>query len=244
MSPTDSNNIRAQVPNPRRASILLVGAAVLTGLMLARGQTPDPPTVVLALLAVAGVANLRGAGLGRRGLGLHDEMDRETGVGNARGALSLIERELSRAGNYGALFSIAVIDIGRAVFADTPKRRATRILAELLQGIAGDVRTDDRVCRVATTDRELVVVILPDTGASGARQFTDRLAAHTQQFLTTQALTVDGSLRAEIMTAPDDHDHVQRLRRRLEVLIGAETQIHHGVRVEAPSSRTSSGVTT
>lgn len=239
LSLTESNTILVRVPDLRRAAFTLVGVVAVGVAMVIRGHAPDPLTGVLTLLLVAGAASLRGAGLGRRGLGLHDEVDRETGVGNARGALSLIERETTRAGNYDSLFSIAVVDVSRTVFSDIPKRRGTRILRELLQGIADDVRTDDRVCRVTTSDRELVVVVLPDTGASGARQFTDRLVAHTQQHLAAHALPVDGSLRAEIMTQPDDHDDVLRFTRRLEVLQGAEDMIHHGVRVRSRSSAVS-----
>lgn len=233
MSLTESNTILVRVPDLRRAAFTLVGVVAVAAAMAIRGHAPDLLTGALTLLVVAGAASLRGAGLGRRGLGLHDEVDRETGVGNARGALSLIERETNRAANYGSLFSIAVVDVSRTVFADVPKRRGTRILRELLQGVADDVRTDDRVCRVTTSDRELVVVVLPDTGASGAGQFTDRLLAHTQQHFVANAVPVDGSLRAEIMTQPDDHDEVRRFTRRLEVLLGAEDLIHHGIRVRS-----------
>lgn len=233
LSLTESNTILVRVPDLRRAAVTLVGVVAVAVAMVVRGHVPDPLTAVLTLLVVAGAASLRGAGLGRRGLGLHDEVDRETGVGNARGALSLIERETTRAGNYGSLFSIAVVDVSRTVFDGVPRRRGTRILRELLQGVADDVRTDDRVCRVATSDRELLVVVLPDTGAGGAGQFTDRLVAHTQQHFSAHALPVEGSLRAEIMTQPDDHDDVRRFSRRLEVLLGAEDLIHHGVRVRS-----------
>ncbi len=243
MSLTESNTILVRVPDLRRAALTLTGLVAIVIVMVVRGHAPDPLTTVLTLLAVLGAASVRGTGLGRRG-GLHDEVDRETGVGNARGALSLIEREATRAESSGSLFSIAVVDISQAAFADAPRRRASRILAELLRGVADDVRTDDRVCRVRTSDRELVVVVLPDTGAGGARQFTDRLVAHTQQHLAARALPIDDSLRAEIMTQPEDQDAIQRFTRRLQVLVGAEARIHHGVRVDTPSSRASSGATT
>lgn len=243
MSLTESNTILVRVPDLRRAALTLIGVVAVTVVMVVRGHAPDPLTTVLTVLVVLGAASLRGAGLGRRG-GLHDEVDRETGVGNARGALSLLEREATRADNYGSLFSIAVVDLSRTVFAGLPRRRASRILAELLRGVADDVRTDDRVCRVTTSDRELVVVVLPDTGAGGARQFTDRLVAHTQQHLAARNLPIGGALRAELMTQPEDQDAIQRFTRRLQVLVGAEARIHHGVRVDRPSARASSGATT
>lgn len=233
MSLIHSTRIRARVMDLRTTAATLAGVSALAIFMTVQGRTPDPLTAVLTILVVLGAASLRGAGLGRRGLGLHDEIDSETGAGNARGALSLIEREVTRAGTHGSLFSIAVVDISRTVFVDVTRRRIHRVLAELLQGVADDVRTDDRVCRVATSDRELVVVVLPDTGTAGARQFTDRLVAHTQQHLATHTLPVDGSLRAEIMTMPEDHEAIQRFTRRLEVLVGTETRIHHGVRMRA-----------
>lgn len=206
----------------------LVAAASVGMVMAARGQGLDPFTFLLTMLLVWAAVSLRGSSLMRRrpAPGLHDEVDHETGVGNARAALALLEREMSRAGTHGSLFSVVVLDIGREILADVHPRRSVRVLTDLLRGIADDVRAGDRVCRVATSDRELVVVVLPDTGASGARLFTNRLVSHVQRRLVAEGgVLTDQGLRTELVTAPDDHDAVERLLRRLQVLVGTEELI-------------------
>lgn len=208
-----------------RPVVPLVATASVGMVMIGRGQGLDPFTCLFTLLLVWGVVSVHRSGLvQRRGAcGLHDEVDAATGVGNARAALASLEREMSRAGSHGSLFSVVVVDIGREAFAAVSPRRGVRVLSDLVRGIADDVRSSDRVCRVATSDRELIVVMLPDTAASGARLFTDRLVSHAQRRLGAQlGTTVVHGVRAQVMSQPNDHDEVDRLHRRLQVLVGTE----------------------
>lgn len=227
---------RGQVPALLTSAGGLVVAVALATFMGARGHTPDLLTLLFAGALVVGLLGARASWLARGGpnLRLHDEVDRTTGVGNARAALTLIDREFSRSSNHGSVFSVTVVDMGREIFGDVHPRRCARILSDLVGGIAADVRVGDRVCRVDTSDRELIVVVLPDTGPEGARLFTDRLVAHTQRRLATEAVPLDRSLRTEVMTHPRDHEAIELLERRLQVLVGTEALID-GVRV--PSRR-------
>ncbi len=218
--------VRRSLSAVSRPVVPWIAAAVVGGVMVARGDGLDPSTFVFAVMLAWAVASVRASRplAGRRPApGLHDEIDRETGVGNARAALTLIERETSRAASHGSLFSVVVLDVGRDTLAGLHPRHGTRILGDLLRGIADDVRSGDRVCRVATSDRELIVIVLPDTGASGARLFTNRLVPHVKQRLAEEGgLSTDQTLRAEVVTAPDDGVAVERLQRRLQVIVGTE----------------------
>lgn len=224
--PQVQTRVRRGLSAASRPAVPWVAAAAVGGTMIARGDALDMATFVLAVTLAWGVASLRASRpLGRRqpAPGLHDEIDRETGVGNARAALTLIERETSRAASHGSLFSVVVLDVGRDTLAELHPRHSTRVLGDLLRGIADDVRSGDRVCRVATSDRELIVIVLPDTGAGGARLFTNRLVPHVRQRLAEQGGgSLDQALRAEVVTGPDDGIAVERLQRRLQVIVGTE----------------------
>lgn len=209
-----------------RPVIPWIAAAVVGGMMVARGNGLDPSTFVFAVTLAWAVASMRVSRplVGRRSAsGLHDEIDQETGVGNARAALTLIERETGRAASHGSLFSVVVLNVGRDRLVGLHPRHRARILGDLLRGIADDVRSSDRVCRVATSDREQIVIVLPDTSASGARLFTNRLVPHVRQRLADQGgRSIDQTLPAEVVTAPGDGVAVERLQRRLQVIVGTE----------------------
>ena len=227
--------------HPRALGAATVGATALIGtVMLVRGQQLDLWTLALTLPALVGAlafGRVTG-GTSPQGALLRSERDEDTGVGNGRAALTVIERERDRAASHGSAFSIAVVDIARDAFADLTPRRATRVLATLLQNVAGDVRIGDQVCRVGTSDRELAIVLLSDTGAEGARMFTDRLTSHTQRHLVAQGLPIDGLVRADTLTLPGDEDEVARFERRLQVLVGTEDLIQ-GVKVRQRKPRSS-----
>ena len=213
----------------RRAALLALVVATLVGAGMVRlGQLPDLPTVALvSALAVAVDAARPGRLLrARRGhRTTFDEVDPATGVGNARAVLALLDREAVRARSYGSLFSVAVLEVDRPVFAGLHPRRADRVLLDLVRGVATDVRTGDRVSRVSTSDRELVVVVLPDTGATGARTFAERLLARTRRHLLTEGAPPHGHVRTEVLSHPDDGVALARLQRRIEVLEGTDALI-------------------
>ena len=212
----------------RRVALVALVVATLVGAAMVRGgRLPDLPTVALvSALAVAVGAGRPGRLLrARRGRTTFDEVDPATGVGNARAVLALLDREAVRARSYGSLFSVAVLEVDRPVFAGLHPRRADRVLVDLVRGVATDVRTGDRVSRVSTSDRELVVVVLPDTGATGARTFAERLLARARRHLLTEGAPPHGHVRTEVLSHPDDAVGLTRLQRRIEVLDGTDALI-------------------
>ena len=215
----------------RRFTVVAATAALATsavGLaMISGGHALDPWTAALgASLALVGVSLAQADLLPRRSdRQALDEVDPETGVGNARAVLALLDREAARASAYGSVFSVAVLELDRVLLAGLHPRRAHRTIVDLVRGVATDVRVGDRVCRVSTSDRELVVVVLPDTGATGAHTFAERVLAHARRHLLGEGLPPHGHVRTEVLSHPEDVAGLRRLRRRVEVLEGTEALI-------------------
>lgn len=148
-----------------------------------------------------------------RKLELYDEVDDETGVGNARALLHVADRELARADRYGSVFSFIVVHLGREAFEHVGDRRGIRALRRMCQTIESSVRTTDLVTRVPLGDREDVVVVLPETGRSGADELMDRLVVGARGLLTEQGLAAtNGQLTADVMTYPGDDEQLAAYR--------------------------------
>ena len=228
---SDRTRQLAQARRTRRTAAAIgaaVAAITVAGGMLVTGRTVDLWTAALVAavsltLTTAPWATL--AGRRRTNPALFEEVDKRTGVGTARAALSLLDRELERARNYDSAFSLAVLELDRGMFTTMSPRRAHKLISALVIGLASDVRLGDRVCHATASDRELVVVVLPDTGVQGAHTFVGRLVTHTQRHLADEGLAFDGHVRAEALSHPDDLAPMERLRRRLEVLDGTEALI-------------------
>lgn len=149
-----------------------------------------------------------------RKLELYDEVDDDTGVGNARALLVIADREASRAQRYGTVFSVAVLDVDRDLFEHLPSRRSRRALRELCQTLDGQVRTTDLVTRVPLDDREELVVVLPETGQEGARVFLERLVPGARDVLSSSGVSVDGELTGTAFTLPGDEGRLRELQTR------------------------------
>lgn len=205
----------------------MTATLVVAALMLLQGHAPDPWTALLVAAAATVVVTMAPRLRARRSPGapLHDDVDPQTGVGNARAALALVDRELDRAANYESVFSLAVVEFDHDLFASTPSRQVRRTMGTLYHGVADDVRLGDRVCRIEAADRDLMLVVLPDTGSQGARTFTERLLAQVEHHLATEGLSVVGMLRTDTLSHPGDDEALAALRRRLSVLDGADALI-------------------
>lgn len=94
---------------------------------------------------------------------LIDELDEETGLGNSRAVVNAIERELSRAKRYSTTFAVVI-----ASFDVIAGRRASSRLQELGARVALSVRASDHAAHVRIDGRHQIVIVLPETGESGA----------------------------------------------------------------------------
>lgn len=148
-----------------------------------------------------------------RKLELYDEIDDDTGVGNARALLHVTDRELARADRYGSVFSFVVVHVGRDAFTPVGDRRAMKALRRACQTIESSVRTTDLVTRVPLGDREDVVVVLPETGRTGAEELSGRLVTGARGLLTEHGLAAsNGAVTADIITYPGNDDQLAAYR--------------------------------
>lgn len=212
----------------------LAVAAVVGMTMLATGHPPDPWSAALAVAVTcaawaAARTGIRPPAWRRRH---HDEV---AAVGDGRLALDLLEAELARA-THGGVFSVAVVEVGHTTLAGVGERRAGRVMDELVHTLNRDTRLDDRVCRTASSDRDLVVVVLPDTGARGASALSSRLDEQVRRHLVAADLPPGDDVRTTILTHPTDRHELVALRRRLEVLDGSGALIDD-VRVRGGRAR-------
>lgn len=177
----------------RWSAIELVGFPALSGLVFSR---------VVGFCAFGGIGGWA-AGRLRQTLdkmALYDAVDDATGLGNARAAIDAVVRERGRADRYHSVVSVVT---ARFPLLGT-RRRMSAGLARLGAELAGGVRTSDHVAHMASGDRHLVVVVLPETGGEGAAVVAENLAGRIASALGTQAETA-------VMVHPDHPEPLDEL---------------------------------
>ncbi len=151
-----------------------------------------------------------------RKLELYDEIDDDTGVGNARALLSISDLEIARAERYGTVFSLVRLQLDRAAFAPLDRRQAIRALRQLCQTVESNVRVTDLVTRVPLQQEEDVVVILPETGRSGAELLRERLVDGARMLLVDAgAAAQNGTLSGTVLTFPGDDEAMRAYREQV-----------------------------
>lgn len=161
-----------------------------------------------------------------RKLELYDEVDDDTGVGNARSLLSVADREVARADRYGSVFSFAVLHIGRQAFTPVNERRGRRALRRLCQTLESNVRATDLVSRVPFEEREDVVLLLPETGRAGAEVLLERAVAGARDLLVEHGLAVtNGEVAGEVISYPGDNGSLDHYRGQVALVLGRQTVV-------------------
>lgn len=168
----------------RIPAIELVGFPAVSGLVLSRVGG------YLVFALVGGWA----AGQLRRSLDkleLYDEVDDETGLGNARALLHAVDRERARAVRYSTIFSVVA-----ATFPLDEGRRGAARIRELGTRLGSSIRGSDRACHTRDGDRHVVAVVLPETSAEGAAtvaaNLEARIADHSPGPVTITTATFPG----------------------------------------------------
>lgn len=168
--------------------------------------------IYLAIGLVGGAA-MRQLERSLRKLELYDEVDDETGVGNARAVLSLADKEQSRAQRYGSVFSLGIVEIDHEVFQSLPRKRALKALREFVQDADDAARTSDGVARVQVGDSEQVILVMPETGQEGARVAVDRLLDRARNdFLELGLPAGNGFLRNRTITLPGEESELEQFQ--------------------------------
>jgi GGDEF domain-containing protein len=104
---------------------------------------------------------------------LYDDIDDETGLGNARSFLETADVERARAERYQKVFSVAAADF--SAWEDLPSRKTRNALRELGTRLAAGVRSSDHPVHGRIGNRHVIGVVLPETSSEGARIVADNL---------------------------------------------------------------------
>lgn len=132
------------------------------------------------------------------------DSDPLTGIPNRRVYEQRIEEELDRARRYDQVVTIALIDIDdfKRINDSHGHQTGDRVLKQIATLLKRELRTMDFVARIGG---EEFVIVLPETGGTGARLFADRVLrriANCKCSDGSQELVVTAS--AGLATFPDD----------------------------------------
>jgi hypothetical protein len=146
-------------------------------------------------------------------LELYDEVDDDTGLGNARLFLRLTDLEAARAKRYQTLFSVARVEVAATALTALGRRRSRAVLRELGRLVGEGVRTVDHVAHGRLGDRHLFAAVLPETAGQGAEVFRDRFAARIGDFLVARGVALGaGDVSASSFTVPGGEAELEAAR--------------------------------
>lgn len=143
------------------------------------------------------------------------DTDPLTGVGNRRVFERRIQDELDRARRYDQVVTIALIDVDdfKRINDTYGHAAGDRVLRELAALLKRELRTMDFIARIGG---EEFVIVLPETGGTGARLFADRVLRRVGQHdFGDPGQTIHVTASAGLATFPDDrasdHDSLLKL---------------------------------
>jgi two-component system cell cycle response regulator len=137
------------------------------------------------------------------------DTDPLTGVGNRRVFERRIEDELDRARRYDQVVTLALIDVDdfKRINDTYGHQAGDRVLRQLATLLKHELRTMDYISRIGG---EEFVIVLPETGGTGARLFADRVLRRVAQHDFGDGTTsIKVTASAGLATFPDDRasDH-------------------------------------
>ena len=130
---------------------------------------------------------------------LHDDIDDETGVGNARSMIEITDTEKARADRYQKVFSVVLADVSAAKWASEPMRKQKILLRDLGQRLERAIRSSDHAAHARRGDHHLIGLVLPETGPEGARIASENLSK-----LLTEISGESAGVRLAVATYPGD----------------------------------------
>lgn len=192
----------------RAPAIDAVGVERFGGLLLSRS------VAFLAFGAIGGWANLQLQSSLTK-LDLYDQIDDYTGLFNARFFVQDTDLEVSRSRRYQTIFSVSLVEFPVAPLQTLTRRQRQTIRKELGRMLQEAVRTVDRAVHGFDGTLHRFACVLPETGAEGARIFTERLAERLHQYLVQRGVSIgpDGVSSTSITYPDDGEDAIQAMRR-------------------------------
>ncbi len=128
-----------------------------------------------------------------------DDIDDETGLGNARSLIEMADVERARADRYEKVFSVILADITNPSWGSRPVRKQHAAIRDLAQRVRKTVRETDHVSHARQDDHHLIGVVLPETGPEGAR-----IAAENLRTLLAGQAGQDAGVRLAAATYPGE----------------------------------------
>ena len=143
---------------------------------------------------------------------LHDDIDDETGVGNARSMIEITDTEKARADRYQKVFSVILADVSSPTWVADPVRKQRALLRDLGQRLERAIRSSDHAAHARRGDHHLIGLVLPETGPEGARIASENLGK-----LLTEISGESAGVRLAVATYPSDGiDPILELWRELD----------------------------
>ena len=187
----------------------------LAGVFFLRTTSDDPPlneldlgfaeqVIEAAVAALEKAYDIERSGDGQAQLRVLADTDPLTGCANRRVLDERLQAELDRARRYDQVVTVVLLDV------DDFKRindthghiMGDRVLKQLAVILRRELRTMDFLARYGG---EEFVIVLPETGGTGARLLADRILRRVQQHnFGDAAVAVWVTLSAGIATFPDD----------------------------------------
>ena len=130
---------------------------------------------------------------------LHDDIDDETGVGNARSMIEITDTEKARADRYQKVFSVILADVSSPKWVAEPVRKQRALLRDLGQRLERAIRSSDHAAHARRGDHHLIGLVLPETGPEGARIASENLGK-----LLTEISGEGAGVRLAVATYPGD----------------------------------------
>ena len=143
---------------------------------------------------------------------LHDDIDDETGVGNARSMIEITDTEKARADRYQKVFSVILADVSSPKWVADPVRKQKALLRDMGQRLERAIRSSDHAAHARRGDHHLIGLVLPETGPEGARIASENLGK-----LLTEISGESAGVRLAVATYPSDGiDPILELWRELD----------------------------
>ncbi|MGQ0849960.1 MAG: hypothetical protein ACT4OP_12790 [Actinomycetota bacterium] len=148
---------------------------------------------------------------------LHDDVDDDTGLGNARSMLETVDVEKARADRYQKVFSVVLADLTSPSWTTLPNRRQRLALRALGAKLEAAKRSSDHAAHARQGDHHLIALVLPETGPEGARIVAENLqrqlshdGATSKTRLATATYPGDGEALSAILRLFREIERAQR----------------------------------
>lgn len=187
----------------------------LAGVFFLRTTADDPPlnrldlgfaeqVIEAAVTALEKAYNLDQTTQGHQQLRQLADTDPLTGCANRRVLDERLKEELDRARRYDQVVTVALFDVDefKRINDSLGHQGGDKVLQQLANLLQGELRTMDLLARFGG---EEFVILLPETGSTGARLFTDRVLRRVAQHNfgdVTSPIWV--TVSAGLATFPDD----------------------------------------